>query len=42
VFLTLPSDAFLDLLDGSPDLRARMENVSRERRGAAHAAGIGS
>lgn len=38
VFLTLPSDAFLDLLDRSPDLRARMENVSRERRGAAHAA----
>jgi ATP-binding cassette, subfamily B, bacterial len=42
VFLTLPSDAFLDLLDSSPDLRARIENVSRERRGAAHAAGVRS
>jgi ATP-binding cassette subfamily B protein len=33
VFLTLPCDAFLKLLDTSPDLRSRFETVSRQRRG---------
>jgi ATP-binding cassette subfamily B protein len=31
VFLTLPCDAFLKLLDNSPDLQRKFEQVSAER-----------
>lgn len=37
VFLTLPRDAFLQLMKASPDLRSRIERVSRERLSASAA-----
>jgi ATP-binding cassette subfamily B protein len=38
VFLTLPCDTFLNLLDSSPDLRSKFEIVSRQRRRLSQAA----